>query len=134
MSVTADFGSGVATTRTFYTAYFALDITNPEAAKWMEQQITRVIEENQLDFFRLDYNTLQGRGIKIVHDGFVGSCWQSTEPPTPPANADADMHEKIVAAATATARRGPLRVNMSRLPVQRMRSLSTPRWSCAPGR
>jgi alpha-galactosidase len=48
-----------------------LDITNPEAAKWMEQQITRVIEENQLDFFRLDYNTLQGRGIKVVHDGFV---------------------------------------------------------------
>lgn len=48
-----------------------LDLTNPAAAKWMEQQITRVIEENQLDFFRLDYNTDQGRGIKYVHDGFI---------------------------------------------------------------
>ncbi len=48
-----------------------LDITNPGAAKWMEQQIIRVIEENQLDFFRLDYNTLQGRGIKAIHDGFI---------------------------------------------------------------
>jgi len=26
-----------------------LDLTNPDAAKWMEQQITRVIEENQLE-------------------------------------------------------------------------------------
>ena len=48
-----------------------LDITNPEAAKWMEQQIIRVIEENECDFFRLDYNTLQGRGIKAIHDGFI---------------------------------------------------------------
>jgi alpha-galactosidase len=48
-----------------------LDLTNPDAAKWMEQQIIRVIEENQLDFFRLDYNTDPGRGIKTVRDGFV---------------------------------------------------------------
>jgi alpha-galactosidase len=48
-----------------------LDLTNPDAAKWMEDQIIRVIEENQLDFFRLDYNVLPGRGIKAVHDGFI---------------------------------------------------------------
>ncbi len=30
MSVTANFGSGTSTTRTFYSAYFVLDITNPE--------------------------------------------------------------------------------------------------------
>jgi alpha-galactosidase len=48
-----------------------LDLTNPEAAKWMENQIIRVIEENQLDFFRLDYNTHPGPGIKTVHDGFI---------------------------------------------------------------
>ena len=48
-----------------------LDLTNPEAAKWMEEQIIRVIEVNQLDFFRLDYNTQPGRGIKTIHDGFV---------------------------------------------------------------
>jgi alpha-galactosidase len=48
-----------------------LDLTNPDAAKWMEQQIVRVIEENQLDFFRLDYNTDPGRGIKTARDGFI---------------------------------------------------------------
>ncbi len=48
-----------------------LDLTNPEAARWMEQQIVHVIEENQLDFFRLDYNTHPGRGLKTIRDGFV---------------------------------------------------------------
>ncbi|MDD2503789.1 MAG: alpha-galactosidase [Clostridia bacterium] len=33
-----------------------LDLTNPEAAKWMENEISRVIEEYELDFYRLDYN------------------------------------------------------------------------------
>ena len=48
-----------------------LDLTKPAAAKWMEDQISRVIQENELDFFRLDYNTDQGRGIKIARDGFL---------------------------------------------------------------
>jgi alpha-galactosidase len=48
-----------------------LDLTNPEAAKWMESEIGRVIEENKLGFFRLDYNTGLGRGIKGMRDGFV---------------------------------------------------------------
>jgi len=48
-----------------------LDLTNPDAAKWMEGQIIRVIEENELDFFRLDYNTDPGRGISTVKDGFI---------------------------------------------------------------
>ena len=48
-----------------------LDLTNPEVAKWMEQQITHVIEENHLDFFRLDYNTDPQRGIKTMRDGFI---------------------------------------------------------------
>jgi len=48
-----------------------LDLTNPDAAKWMEEQIVRVIEQNELDFFRLDYNTIEGRGIKTLHDGFI---------------------------------------------------------------
>ncbi len=48
-----------------------LDLTNPDAAKWMEGQIIRVIEENELDFFRLDYNTDPGRGIRTVKDGFI---------------------------------------------------------------
>ncbi|MBN1916977.1 MAG: alpha-galactosidase [Verrucomicrobia bacterium] len=46
-----------------------LDLTNPEAAQWMEAQIVRVIEENELDFFRLDYNT-SGVG-RTRHGDFV---------------------------------------------------------------
>ncbi len=34
MTVTADFGSGIPTTRTFYSAYFVLDITNPESTSY----------------------------------------------------------------------------------------------------
>lgn len=48
-----------------------LDLTKPEVARWMEQQIARVIEENQLEFFRFDYNTDPERGIKTIHDGFI---------------------------------------------------------------
>ncbi|MCE5198647.1 MAG: alpha-galactosidase [Armatimonadota bacterium] len=46
-----------------------LDLSKPEVAKWMEEQIIKVIEENQVDFFRLDYNT-QGVG-RLDRDGFV---------------------------------------------------------------
>jgi len=48
-----------------------IDLTIPAAAQWMEAQICRVIEENQLDFFRLDYNTNPGAGLRTVRDGFV---------------------------------------------------------------
>jgi alpha-galactosidase len=48
-----------------------LDLTNPDAAKWMESEIARVLEDYKLDFFRLDYNTSPGRGIKVMRDGFV---------------------------------------------------------------
>ena len=46
-----------------------LDLTNPEAARWMEAQIAGVITKNKLDFFRLDYNT-HGCG-RIERNGFV---------------------------------------------------------------
>ena len=46
-----------------------LDLTNPAAAAWMEEQIASVIEGNDLDFFRLDYNT-HGCG-RIERNGFV---------------------------------------------------------------
>ena len=48
-----------------------LDLTRPEAAAWVEAQIAQVIEENGLDFFRLDYNTHPGPGIRVDRDGFV---------------------------------------------------------------
>ena len=34
-----------------------LDLTNPEAARWMEERIRAVIEAHRLDFLRLDFNT-----------------------------------------------------------------------------
>ncbi len=39
-----------------------IDLTRPEVAKWMEDTIARVVEENKLDFFRLDCNTHPGPG------------------------------------------------------------------------
>ncbi len=48
-----------------------IDLTNPEAARWMEDQIARVIEQNELDFFRLDHNTHPGPGIRILRDGYM---------------------------------------------------------------
>ncbi len=47
-----------------------IDLTNPKVADWMERQITRVIEENELDFFRLDYNT-NGCGRTQRDGGYV---------------------------------------------------------------
>jgi len=50
-----------------------IDLTIPAAAQWLEATICRVIEENQLDFYRLDYNTSIGAGMRTVRDGFVES-------------------------------------------------------------
>ena len=53
-----------------------LDLTNPAAAQWMEDQIAQVISVNQLEFFRLDYNVGgQGPGAQTVRDGFVESSY-----------------------------------------------------------
>jgi len=48
-----------------------LNLAIPEVARWMEEQIVRVIEDNGLDFFRLDFNT-HGVG-RNERDGFVES-------------------------------------------------------------
>jgi alpha-galactosidase len=48
-----------------------IDLTQPDAAHWMEAQIARVIEENELEFFRLDHNTHPGPGLRTVRDGFI---------------------------------------------------------------
>ena len=53
-----------------------LDLTQPAVAQWMEDQISRVIEENELDFFRLDYNVPgTGPGAQHVREGFVESSY-----------------------------------------------------------
>ncbi|MCC7360963.1 MAG: alpha-galactosidase [Anaerolineales bacterium] len=58
-----------------------LDLTNPEAAAWMESQIERVITENQLDFFRLDMNVGSiGPGAYTLRDGGLeNSYWRYYE-------------------------------------------------------
>jgi alpha-galactosidase len=57
-----------------------VDLTNPAAAKYVEDQITRVIEENQCEFYKLDYNTDPARGIWTLHDGFVeNGYWRYNE-------------------------------------------------------
>ena len=48
-----------------------LDLTRPEVAQWMEEQIAHVIADNNLDFFRLDYNTHPGIGLRTLRDGYV---------------------------------------------------------------
>ena len=56
-----------------------LDLTQPEAARWMEEQICRVISEHELDFFRLDYNIGNignvGPGGQNIRDGFVENTY-----------------------------------------------------------
>ncbi|MFN8442962.1 MAG: alpha-galactosidase [Caldilineaceae bacterium] len=49
-----------------------LDLTKPAVAQWMEEQIVRVVSENELDFFRLDYNVGHiGSGSYNLRDGFI---------------------------------------------------------------
>ncbi len=51
-----------------------LDLTNPAAATWMEGQINRVIEQNELELFRLDYNVGGlGMGAQAQRDGYTES-------------------------------------------------------------
>ena len=58
-----------------------LDLTNPDAAQWMEDQIGKLITEHELEFFRLDYNVSGlGAGAYTVRDGFVeNSYWRYYE-------------------------------------------------------
>ncbi len=58
-----------------------LDLTQPTVARWMEDQIRRVIEENELEFFRLDYNVGHlGPGACTTRNGLVeNSYWRYYE-------------------------------------------------------
>jgi len=49
-----------------------LDLTNPAAAQWMEDQIAYVITEYQCEFFRLDYNVANVKeGLRTEREGYV---------------------------------------------------------------
>jgi len=52
-----------------------LDLTRPEIATWMEDQICRVIDENQVDFFRLDHNAGNRAGGFNTESGFVENTY-----------------------------------------------------------
>jgi alpha-galactosidase len=60
-----------------------LDLTNPAAAKWMEDEIARVIEDNECDFYRLDYNVCgvydgisDGISCSVEDDLVVNNYWK----------------------------------------------------------
>lgn len=48
-----------------------LDLTQPSVVTWMEDQISRLLSEHALDFFRLDYNIEIGGGFQNARDGAV---------------------------------------------------------------
>ena len=49
-----------------------LNLAIPECAQWVENEIAQLISENELDFFRLDYNVDWPDYIGIFeHDGYV---------------------------------------------------------------
>jgi alpha-galactosidase len=58
-----------------------LDLTKPEVAKWVEDQICRVVTEHELDFFRLDYNigSPQGGGMTIRNGYMENNYWRYYE-------------------------------------------------------
>jgi alpha-galactosidase len=57
-----------------------VDLSNPEVARWFEDSINRVIQENELDFFRLDYNCTLGYGGTRLEGGFVeNNYWRYYE-------------------------------------------------------
>jgi len=52
-----------------------VDLTNPEVARWFEDSICRVVEENELDFFRLDYNCDIKSGSGRLRDGYLENTY-----------------------------------------------------------
>jgi alpha-galactosidase len=58
-----------------------LDLTKPEVAQWMEDQIARVISEHALDMFRLDMNVGRiGPAAATRRDGYLeNSYWRYYE-------------------------------------------------------
>jgi alpha-galactosidase len=47
-----------------------LDLAKPEVAKWVEEEIVRLVERYQLDLFRIDYNESSGEGGYNNRHGF----------------------------------------------------------------
>ena len=57
-----------------------LDLGHPEAAAWLEAEINRVVEEYELDLFRLDYNTMVYEGGQRERHGYLeNNLWRHYE-------------------------------------------------------
>jgi alpha-galactosidase len=60
--------------------HFNLDLTKPHVAEWFEAEINRVVEEFDLDLFRLDYNIDAWEGGHAPRAGFVeNTLWRHYE-------------------------------------------------------
>ncbi|NLE28825.1 MAG: alpha-galactosidase [Phycisphaerae bacterium] len=57
-----------------------LDLAKPQVAKWVEQEIARLVERYQLDLFRIDYNESPGEGGYNLRHGFPeNNLWRYYE-------------------------------------------------------
>jgi alpha-galactosidase len=57
-----------------------LDLSNAQAVQWMEQTITQLVEEYELDLFRIDYNTSMGEGGHTLRgDVIENGIWRHNE-------------------------------------------------------
>lgn len=57
-----------------------LDLSNPEAARYYEDSILRIIKDFKLDFYKLDYNVGVGEGGQSVRGGYAESeFWRHHE-------------------------------------------------------
>ncbi len=60
--------------------HFILDLTKAHVAEWFESEINRIVEEFDLDLFRLDYNIDAWEGGHNPRDGFVeNTLWRHYE-------------------------------------------------------
>lgn len=54
-----------------------LDLAKPEVARYVEETIVRLVDQHELDCFRLDYNIGVGEGSEAVHDGYAeNTSWR----------------------------------------------------------
>ncbi len=57
-----------------------LDLANPEAAKYFEASILKIVKGFKLDFYKLDYNIQVGEGGQTLRDGYAESeFWRHSE-------------------------------------------------------
>jgi alpha-galactosidase len=57
-----------------------LDLSHPDAAKFMRESVLRVIREHRPDFFKIDYNKRVFEGGQRLRDGYVESeLWRHCE-------------------------------------------------------